>query len=246
MSSRKVFCLDTETTAGMIKWRVVQFAIVDREGFAREWLIKPPTVIEIGTQAVHHITPRMVESAPSFSDSPWFTELSRRLKEGEILVAHYAPFDVRILKNEWVIIPEYIDTCRVARHILNAEGISSFSLQYLRYALKLDEDHPEELTTGYAHSALYDSLVLSWLFEALYSRIEFLSPLKDPIEIMLSLTKQPIAIISKIRFGKYRGKTIAEVAEKDINYLKWLYREQTNAPIEDQNIDLIESLQKYI
>lgn len=63
----------------MIGGRVVQFAIVDREGYHSEWLIRPPTPIEIGTQAVHHITPKMVEHAPSFRDSGGYTELSRRL-----------------------------------------------------------------------------------------------------------------------------------------------------------------------
>lgn len=245
MPSRKIFCLDTETTAWMTAGRVVQFAIVDRDGYRNEWLIHPPTPIEIGTQAVHHITPKMVTGAPNFFESDGYIELSRRIEAWEILVAHHAPFDVRILKNEGVQVPEYIDTCRVARHILNAEWISSFWLQYLRYALRLDDDHIWELTSGYAHSALYDTIVLSWLFEALMDRIIFLSPDKDPIEVMLVLTHKPVVAVTKIRFGKYRGKTIEEIFQKDKKYLQWLYTEQLNAPVEDQNIDLIDSLQKY-
>lgn len=63
---------------------------------------------------------------------------------------------------------------------------------------------------------------------------------------MLALTRQPVAPITKIRFGKYRGKTMQEVAEKDKSYLAWLYREQIHSPIEDQDIDLIHTLKKYL
>lgn len=244
--SHNIFCLDTETTAGQKEWRVVQFAIRDNDWYSKEWLIKPPTEITIGTQAVHHITPRMVENCPAFKESEWYTELMRRIEIWEILVAHHAPFDLSILRNEGVKVPKYIDTCRVARHILNSEWVASYGLQYLRYALKLDEIHEDEKLTGYAHSALYDTIILHWLYQFLYEKIKKLSPDKDPVEVMLILTQTPFFSVSKMKYGKYKWKTLTEIAEIDIGYLHWMHGAQMKKDEFDRDYDLIESINKII
>lgn len=241
-----VFFLDTETTSWATHGRVVQFAIADFSGYKKEWLIKPPTEIEIATQAVHHITPKMVENCPDFMSSEGYSELMKRLDSWEILVAHHAPFDLKILKNEGIIIRNYIDTCRVARHILNTENIRSYSLQNLRYALGLDELHTDETLTGYAHSALYDTIVLKWLYEYLYNKIKTLSADRDPLEVMKILTLEPLSRNPKIGFGKHKGKTLKEISAVDMGYIHWLYARQQEKDEFEQDRDLLISLQKII
>ena len=72
-----VFFLDTETTsADTTRARVVQMAIVAKslvdessQDYLCEWTCKPSGVMEIGTIATHHITPKMVENLPTFSET---------------------------------------------------------------------------------------------------------------------------------------------------------------------------------
>ena len=95
----KIFCLDTETSAGSRDGKIVQVAIVD-ESYREEWLINPNSYIQPGCIAVHKITPDMVRDKPLFKDSEAYTEQKKRMDNGEILIAHHAPFDITILANE--------------------------------------------------------------------------------------------------------------------------------------------------
>ena len=148
--SQELFFFDTETTsADTTKARVLQFALItkflsdtsDDKWHNCEWLVKPSGVIEIGAMATHHITEKMVQNSPGFKDSEGYEVLKRRLELGHILVAHNAPYDVAVLANDGVVIENYIDTLKVAKHVLDDSSIESFSLQYLRYFYKLDESH---------------------------------------------------------------------------------------------------------
>ncbi|MDA9129062.1 exonuclease domain-containing protein [Candidatus Gracilibacteria bacterium] len=140
----KVFCLDTETSAGSRDGKIVQVAIVDEE-FRQEWLINPESYIQPGCIAVHKITPEMVQDKPNFFASGAYKELQKRLDNDEILIAHHAPFDTAILANEGVHIEKYICTCKVARKILKADGVPRFGLQFLKDYLKLEKKIPKIL-----------------------------------------------------------------------------------------------------
>ena len=76
-----IFFLDTETTSqDQTKARVVQMAIVTpslsddgssirNKHYECEWDILPPVDIDIGAMATHHLTPKKLAKAPSFTDS---------------------------------------------------------------------------------------------------------------------------------------------------------------------------------
>lgn len=217
----KVFCLDTETTAGMRTGRVVQYAIVS-DDYEWERLVKPPTRISPATIKVHRITPAMVKDKPKFNDTQWYPELIQRLEAWEYLIAHHARFDMNILANEWVQVPNYICSCKVARAILKQDWVPRFGLQFLKDYLGLEEKYATEELEGYAHSALYDTKVLYRLYKYLYSKIEILYPNRDPHEVMREITYD-FKPLTRLSFGKYKWKTIKSIWEIDKSYLLRLY-----------------------
>lgn len=251
--NQQLFFLDTETTsADTTKARVVQMAIIgkpltdDSKDYLRcEWTVKPSGEMEIGAIATHHITPRMVEWLPLFKDSDWYDALKRRLDLGHILVAHNAPYDVAVLANDGVVVERSIDTLKVAKHILDDSWIESFSLQYLRYFYKLDDLHEWELTSWFAHSALYDTIVLKWFYEFLEDRLKKLHPGQDPIERMLELSTLPI-LIKTLKFWKYQWRSLEEISRCDRWYLDWLHWSESKKPMHEQNKDLLHSLNHYL
>lgn len=94
------------------------------------WFIKPfCNRFDEMSINIHGITPDMTSSAPSFAEQ-WET-LSSRLK-GKTVVAHYAPFDMGVIRDEClrcgVPLPEFrfIDSCYLARFVV--PGIESYSL----------------------------------------------------------------------------------------------------------------------
>lgn len=233
-----IIILDTETTDKEPDNRLVQLAYknLDTGEFINEFF-KPPVPITFGAMAVHHITNKMVENKMPFADSPHKTILIDLLKEN-ILVAHNAPFDMQVLKNEGLEPEKYLDTLRLARHLLEAE---QYNLQYLRYSLGLNVD-------GSAHDALGDVLVLEALFEYLKNRAKEQYKLdsdEDIVEKLLELNAMPV-LLDTINFGKHRGKTFAEVATSDKSYLQWLYGSESEKPEAEQNEELVYTLKHYL
>jgi len=122
-----MYCVfDVETTGTGKKDRVIELALIglDRSGDIQwEWcsLINPERDTGLGIVVkIHQIYPKDVKDAPTFSD---FSGHIAKLLNGRILIAHNAPFDIRMLSYEFsrlgVIIPniEYICTLNVARSI---------------------------------------------------------------------------------------------------------------------------------
>lgn len=52
-------------------------------------------------------------------------------------------------------------------------------------------------------------------------------PSENPVEKMVDLTNTPI-IIKSFKFGKYKGKTLEEVARSDAGYLRWMLSSMEN------------------
>ncbi len=231
--------LDTETTGTDPGARLVQLAYKNSAtGTIVNEYFKPPVKISYGAMAVHHITHEMVEDKPAFAGSECRKTLVNEL-EHVIVVAHNAAFDIGILKNEGVIINNHIDTVRLSRHVV--EGAEQHALQYLRYFLGLN-------VAGTAHDALGDILVLEALFEYLQKKVAEKYNLTDEAQVyekILELNQQP-TLLNTIRFGKYKGKTYAEVAKSDKAYLEWLYGSETQKNEIDQNPELVFTLRHYL
>ncbi len=218
----KLVFLDTETTDASEDARLVQLAYksLSDDSIVDE-LFKPPVPISFHAMAVCHITNEMVDGKPLFEETEYAKSLGDILSD-HVLVAHNAPFDIRVLRNEGVETMRSIDTLRIARHVLESE---SYKLQYLRYSLDLGVE-------GRAHDAFGDILVL----EALYYYLADLVKMKfatssefNMIEKMVELSNTPV-LLKTLLFGKYRGKTFEELSSIDNSYLNWLYNSENSKP----------------
>lgn len=220
MTDDKLIFLDTETTGTGPTDRLCQVAYA-YGGAEVEGLYKPPVPITIDAMAVTHITNKMVADCPAFAGSPMFRELEQVLASGVILVAHNAPFDVDMLRREGLVVPQSIDTFKLS-HFLDTNGIiPRHNLQYLRYY------HDLEVGEVVAHDALGDVRVLRALFAFQWAQMLPLYEHSEErvLEEMLAVSARPI-LMKKFNFGKYIGQTVKEVADKDADYLAWLFNQK--------------------
>lgn len=172
-------------------------------------LVNPQKPISISAMTIHHITDEMVAGSPLIDD------VIDNYKGSDYLVAHNAEFDTRMMPE---MDAPFICTLKLARHLY--PELESHSNQYLRYALKLDVHVPDGL---HAHRALYDCIVTASLFK----RIKDDSGWSD--KEMLEITNQP-SLLNKLRFGKYKGMTFAEVKKENASYLTWLLNQSDLDP----------------
>lgn len=222
MKKSQLVFLDTETTGTGPNGRLCQVAY-KFAGQEHEALFKPPVPIEIEAMAVAHITNKMVADKESFIGSVMQKDLERIFADGNVLVAHNAKFDADILRREGLVIPEFIDTFKIAQH-LDTEGvIPKYSLQYLRYYFDL------EVANAPAHDALGDIRVLERVFDHLYAQMEkALGDEEKILEKMLEISAQPI-LVKKFNFGKYIDRKVSEIATEDAGYLAWLLNQKIMA-----------------
>jgi exodeoxyribonuclease X len=122
--------LDTETTGNEAKDYLCQLCYVHENTIVNE-LFLPPVPISVESQAVHHITPKMVKDRPVFKESAIYTELDTLLqKNSTLFVAHNAKFDIGMLEKEGLSVPRFICTLRVARALDKQNVIPRYNLQY--------------------------------------------------------------------------------------------------------------------
>ncbi len=217
----KAILIDTETT-GLEDGRLIQVAYKRLDTFdVVNELFKPEKAIEIQAMAIHHITEEEIADKPAFKGSKIQKELIE-LSSTHIFIAHNAKFDVGILNSDGVDPKFSICTKKVAYEYYKDEP--SYSLQCLRYSRELDD---EDLRNLMPHDALTDIILLEKLFFDLFLGVEAEIKNSDEKVIltkMINITTNP-QTIRKFAFGKYRGKSISDVLEKDINYLQWMVRQ---------------------
>ena len=229
--------LDTETTHLGEEARLVQLAYKhSATGEEMMGYFKPPVPISFEAMAIHHITNDMVAGKSAFSDSPVKQKLGEQLASS-ILVAHNAKFDIAILNNEGVTAGQYLDTMRIAQHLIEAP---QHRLQYLRYFLGL-------AVTGQAHDAWGDVLILEALFQHLFNftKQKFNIDPAAIIPYLFKLTQTPV-LLKTINFGKYKDKTFEEISRIDRNYLQWLYGSETQKNKFEQKEELVYTLNYYL
>ncbi|MCC3701321.1 exodeoxyribonuclease X [Rouxiella badensis] len=198
--------IDTETCG--FNGGVVEIASVDVvEGVITQPmsdLVCPDREISPQAMAVHQITEEMVEGKPRIAVAV------RRYQGHPYYVAHNAAFDRAMLPE---MNGQWICTVKLAREVF--PGQPSYSLQNLRHSLNLDTHPPAHL---HPHRALYDCYVTA----SLLIRIQEESGLSA--EEMLAIAERP-TLLRTLKFGKYRGQKISEIASQDPGYLRWMLRE---------------------
>ena len=231
---------DTETTGNKEDDKVIQFGamIVDQRGQVEAYNEFCSTDVEIKVEAmeVHNITPNMIVGKPLAIETSFYQKLEELNNPENYLIAHNISFDMGMIEKEgFVNSYQQIDTLRCAKHLF--PEMPYHRLQYLRYALKLYETEEAEAAkhniTIKAHDAIGDVLVMKLFLSKLVSKCREIHPDYNPMEKLADLTKTPV-LIRTFKFGKHKGKEIAEVAKEDSGYLNWMKK----------NMDLDEDL-KY-
>lgn len=225
----RIIFFDTETTGNADEDRLCQLAIKER-GVAEpvlNSLYKPPMPIAYEAMAVHHITQKMVEDKAPFLGADEYHSLKELFEHGDtIAVAHNASFDIGILSREGIMPGRHICTYKVARELDTDEKLSQYKLQYLRYLYGID-------IAASAHDAWGDVLVLEGVFERLLQDMVALEGSEEAaLAKMLEISSRPLRY-SSLRFGKYAGKKIADIAKEDRGYLEWLLKEKRKNAEED-------------
>jgi DNA polymerase-3 subunit epsilon/exodeoxyribonuclease X len=226
----KYVLFDTETTGGNEEDRIIQIGsmIVDAKEPIEVYdeLCSCEVPIKLEAMEVHNITPDLLENKPKFIDSNFYKRLNKLNSSENFLIAHNMPFDLGMLqkegfKNKFTL----IDTLRCARHLL--DNSPYHRLQYLRYSLELYKNELEEANkhniTIKAHDAIGDVLVMKLLLSKLVSLAKEKFPQINPMQTLVSLTKQPI-FIKTFKFGKYKGRSIEEICDEDIGYINWFMK----------------------
>lgn len=231
--AKKYIILDTETTGTSEEDRVIQLGYMvlgSKEIEVYNEFFRSDIPISFAAMEVHGITPDMIEGKESCAQSSSYKRLQELNTNENYLIIHNAKFDIDMLKKEGFN-PQMrvIDTLRVAKHIFPNE--EAHRLQYLRYKMELYKNEESEAKdlgiTVKAHDAIGDVLVLKLFLSKLKEEICKLFPKENPVDKMVDLTMTPI-FINSFNFGKYKGKTLQEVATSDAAYLRWMLGSMEN------------------
>lgn len=224
----KYILLDTETTGAGEDDRIIQLGYMVLDGKNVEVyneMCSTEVAISYGAMEVHGITPEMIEGKPLCRETSAFQKLCELNTSDNVLIIHNAPFDLGMLtKENFSSQMRLIDTLRCARHLFDDE--ESHRLQYFRYRLglyKIEQDEAESLGIEVkAHDAIGDVLVLKLFLTELRKRLQERYEGANPIDKMVELTKTPVFYTRALKFGKYKGKTLTEIADTDKGYLNWM------------------------
>ena len=242
----KYILFDTETTGNQEKDRIIQIGALivhsreNIEVFDALCLADVPITIE--AMEVHHITPDVIANQPPYEALEFNQKLQEYNQSENYLIAHNIPFDLGMLEKEgFVNHYTLIDTLRCAKHLLPDSPYHR--LQYLRYALELYLDEgveAEKLGVSInAHEAIGDVLVMKLLLSKLVLLAKEQFPDENPMQTLAKLTQTPV-LIKTFKFGKYKGREIADIATEDRGYLKWM---RTNMDLDE---DIVFTLDTYL
>jgi len=225
--------LDTETTGTNEEDRIIQLGYMvlgAKEVEVHNEFCTTDIPIKYGAMEVHGITPDLIANKPICTQTQAYKRLEELNTPQNYLIIHNAPFDITMLEKEgFETQMKVIDTLRVAKHVMPEE--EAHRLQYFRYKMELyKEEQKEADALGIevkAHDAIGDVLVLKLFLSKLKNIVQEKFPNENPVEKMVDLTNTPI-LVTAFRFGKYKGKTLAEVAKEDAGYLRWMLKNMDN------------------
>ncbi len=194
--------IDTETCG--LQGGVVEVASVDiidgKIVNPMSDLVRPDRPISHQAMAIHNITEQMV------ADKPWIEEVVPRYQGSHYYVAHNASFDRRMLPE---ISGDWICTVKLARRLWPGMKYSNMGLYK---SLKLQVNTPPDL---HHHRALFDCYITAALL------LRIMDDSGWSAEEMVDITGRP-ALVTTLTFGKYRGKSISDIAHQDPGYLRWM------------------------
>lgn len=224
----KYILFDTETTGNQEQDRIIQIGgmIIHNKQEIEVYDEFCFTDIPISVEAmeVHNITPDMIKDKTFLIETSFYEKIQEFNAIENFLIAHNIDFDLVMLKKEgFENRYTLIDTFRCAKHLL--PQMPYHRLQYLRYALdlyKIEQEEADKLhITIKAHDAIGDVLVMKLLLAKLVKITKEVYPGVDVMGKLSELTNTPV-MMRTFKFGKYKERSIEEIAQEDIGYLKWM------------------------
>ena len=204
--------LDLETTGLESNDKVVSIAVivVDEDNVIKSYdIVNEGKKIPSKASSIHHLTNEDIKGKVKLIESETYKLLGAHNQAGVTLICHNINYDLKMLRSvgfEWY--GEMIDTLRVSKHLMN--DCDEFSLQFLRYELKLYKEEEDGIQ---AHHAMSDALVTKQLYDYLLS-------LQNHEELQrLSFLN---VLMQKFPFGKYVDRYIEEISMLDRAYLEWM------------------------
>lgn len=230
---KQYIILDTETTGTGELDRVIQLGYIVLGAKIIEVhneFCSSQEPISFGAMEIHGITPDLIEGKPTCQETIAYKRLLELNTQDNYMIIHNAPFDLDMLHKEGFNVQmQVIDTLRVAKHIFTDE--EAHRLQYFRYKMGLYKEEQKEAEALNivikAHDAIGDVLVLKLFLSKLKEAVQQRFPNENPVDKMVDLTNTPV-IIESFKFGKYKGKTLKEVAVSDAPYLRWMLKSMEN------------------
>jgi DNA polymerase-3 subunit epsilon/exodeoxyribonuclease X len=222
--------LDLETTGLGSSDRICSIGLCAVEGektLEIYELVNEGKKISSKASSINNITNEMIKIKPALKQTRAWSFLQESNNENTTLIAHNVNFDLKMLEYsgfEWR--GKVIDTLRSTKHLISE--CEYFSLQFLRYELKLYKKE----NAAIAHNALSDALLVKLLYEYLLDLANH--------EDLIELTKKN-ALVEKLNFGKYKERYIEDISMCDRGYLEWIL-----ANIDDLDEDLKYSIKKYL
>ena len=225
----KYVLFDTETTGAGTQDRIIQvgaMVVHSRDEIdVYDELCSTDVPITLEAMEIHNITPDVIENQPPYRELEFSKKLEAYNEKENYLIAHNISFDLAMVEkegfdNNYTL----IDTLRCAKHLLPDSPYHR--LQYLRYALELYKTEGAEANkldiTIKAHDAIGDVLVMKLLLSKLVVLAKEQFPEEtNPMKTLAELTQKPV-LIKTFKFGKYRGREIADIVREDAGYLKWM------------------------
>ena len=101
-------------------------------------------------------------------------------------------------------------------------------------------DHGIEMPEAVAHTAEGDVAVLKAVYERLVKELGDIS-----IEEQIEISNRPI-LFKKIKFGKYAGNDLADIAVTNPQYLEWLLNQKKESAAKQDDTDWIYTLEHYL
>lgn len=164
--------------------------------------INPGIPIPAEARAIHHISDEDVANGWDERDA-----VNRALSGADVFVAHNAEFEKHFLRTS----SDWICTWKLALALW--PDLPAHSNQFLRYHLDLQISPAKAMPP---HRAGPDAYVTANIFAQMLDHL--------PVNRMIEISAKP-ALLPKITFGQYRGKTYKEVSEFDTGYLQWIIRQ---------------------
>lgn len=242
----KYILFDTETTGAGEQDRIIQVGAMIVHGRdnieSYDELCSTDTPISLEAMEVHNITPDVIENQPPYAETVFAKKILELNQLENYLIAHNISFDLGMLEKEgFQNNYTLIDTLRCAKHLL--PEYPYHRLQYLRYALELYKVEGAEADklgiTIKAHDAIGDVLIMKLLLSRLVALTQEKFMGENPMVKLAELTQTPV-LMKTFRFGKYRGREIADISGEDIGYIKWM---RNNMDLDE---DMLYTLDHYL